>query len=65
MKDNKSASLFQKEQVMEKFEAIIREAKSTGDDKESNYVYGGSRNGCHADCLFPFIGYFGIWSIRI
>ena len=52
MKDNKSASLFQKEQVMESL-------------KQSDYVYGGSRNGCHADCLFPFIGYFGIWSIRI
>lgn len=32
MKDKKSASLFQKEQVMGKLEAIIREVGSTGDD---------------------------------
>lgn len=65
MKDNKISFSVSEGASNGKFEAIIREAKSTGDDKESDYVYGGSRNGCHADCLFPFIGYFGIWSIRI
>ena len=35
MKDNKSASLFPKEQVIESLKQIIRETEPTNDDKES------------------------------
>ena len=45
MKDNKISFSVSEGASNGKFEAIIREAKSTGDDKESDYVYGGSRNG--------------------
>ena len=65
MEDNKSASLFQKEQVMESLKQSFVKLNPRVMIKNPIMFTVVSRNGCHADCLFPFIRYFGIWSVRI
>ena len=56
MKDKKSASLFQKEQVMESLKQVIREVESAGDDKESDYVHCGVGDIGDAGSLRPLFG---------
>ena len=65
MEDNKSASLFQKEQVMESLKQSFVKLNPRVMIKNPIMFTVEARNSRHADCLFPFIGYFGIWSIRI
>ena len=65
MKDNKSASLFQKESSYWQHKTIIREVESAGDDKESDYVHCGVGDIGDAGSLRPLFGNIGIRDVRL
>lgn len=50
---------------MEKFETVIREVESAGDDKESDNVHRGAGDTGDAGGLHPLFGNIGIRDVRL